>query len=185
VTPVYDQSSRLIRLDYDYNHDGQVDVRTFMKDGRPERLEGDADGDGKTDRWEYYDAAGAVLRVGGSTKHDGVEDTWAYGSGDQVRVDLSTRRNGIVDRREFYNRDVLERTESDTNLDGLLDTWEQYESGRLAVLLLDDTKTESKPKARPTRKLVYSRAGSPRVEIDPDGDGVFAPMTTPGPRATR
>jgi hypothetical protein len=176
VTPVYDpETNRLVRLDYDYDADGRVDVRTFMKDGRPERLEGDADRDGKTDRWEYYDDKGAVLRVGGSTAHDGVEDTWAYGTGDDVRVEVSTHRNGIVDRREFYRQNRLLRVESDTNLDGLLDTWEQYENGRLAVLLLDDTKTQRQPQGRPTRRLVYDGSGTPRVEVDPKGEGVFVP----------
>lgn len=170
ATPVYDAQSRaLLRIDYDYNADGRVDVRTYMKNGRPEHLEGDADGDGKVDRWEYYNDAGVLERVGGSTAHDGIEDTWAYQSGGETRVDLSTRRDGTVDRREFYRGDRLLRTESDTNGDGVMDQWERYENGRLAVLLIDDEKRSG----RPTRRLVYGEGGAMRVEVDPDGDGVF------------
>jgi hypothetical protein len=172
-TPVYDPLTRaLTRIDYDYDADGRIDVRTYMKNGRPERLEGDADGDGKTDRWEYYDAHGALQRVGGSTAHDGVEDTWAHQIGDETRVDYSTHRDGIVDRREFYRGELLLRTERDTNGDAVMDAWEQYENGRLAMLWLDDDKR----RGRATRRLVYTAGGAARVEIDPDGDGRFTPQ---------
>lgn len=171
ATPVYDdQTHTLIRIDYDYDRDGRVDVRTFMKNGRVERLEGDADGDGRVDRWEYYGPDGQLLRVGGSTGHDGVQDSWAYRSGDDLRLDLSTRRDGVVDRREFYHASVLVRTESDTDHDGHMDTWEEYEGGRLARVLLDD-----RGLGRPTRRLTYGRDGSVRVEVAPDGDGRFVP----------
>ena len=54
-------------MDFDYDGDGRIDVRTYMRDGKPTRLEGDTNGDGLVDRWEYYDASGALTRVGGST----------------------------------------------------------------------------------------------------------------------
>lgn len=174
TTAVYDEKThQLIRIDYDYNRDGRVDVRTYMKNGHVERLEGDADGDGRVDRWEYYDEHGTLLRVGGSTQHDGVEDTWAYTSGDDVRLEISTRRDGVVDRREFYHANVLTKTESDTNHDGLMDTWEQYENGRLAVLLIDDG-----GHGKPTRRLTYAPGGAVTVEADPSGEGHFLPVVT-------
>jgi hypothetical protein len=175
-----DHTHQLVRLDYDYNRDGRIDVRTFMKNGRVERLEGDADGDGRIDRWEYYDANGKLLRVGGSTRHDGVEDTWAYQTGDTLRLDISTRRDGVVDRREHYQGNVLTATETDTNHDGLMDTWEQYDQGRLAVLLIDD----SRKLGRPTRRLVYAAGGAVRVEVDPSGDGRFTAAPAPAAAPT-
>lgn len=180
TTPVYDPQTRaLIRIDYDYDADGRVDVRTYMKNGRPARLEGDADRDGKTDRWEYYDDEGRLQRVGGSTAHDGIEDTWAYESNGEVRVDSSTHRDGRVDRREFYRADTLLRTETDTNEDGVMDRWEEYRQGRLAVVLID----EDKRSGRPTRRLEYERGGAVRVGADPDGDGVFVAAATPAGEA--
>ena len=176
TTPVYDEHTHeLIRIDDDYDRDGRIDVRTYMKDGRPVRLEGDADGDGRTDRWEYYDADGNLLRVGGSTQHDGVEDSWAYTSGRDLRLDISTQRDRVVDRREFYHDNVLVRTEIDSDHDGIPDTWEQFEQGRLAVLMLDDTH-----QGRPTRRLTYVPGGGVRVEIDPDGRGQFRPLNAGG-----
>jgi hypothetical protein len=171
VTPVYDeQTHTLVRIDYDYDRDGRVDVRTFMKNGRVERLEGDADGDGRVDRWEYYGPDGQLLRVGGSTGHDGVQDSWAYRSGDDLRLDLSTRRDGVVDRREFYRANMLVRTETDSDHDGHMDTWEEYDGGRLARVLFDD-----RGLGRPTRRLTYEPGGSVRVDVAPNGDGRFVP----------
>jgi hypothetical protein len=173
ATPVYDEHTHeLIRVDDDYDRDGRVDVRTYMKNGRPVRLEGDADGDGLIDRWEYYDTDGRLLRVGGSTRHDGIEDSWAYSSGADLRLDISTRRDRVIDRREFYHDKELVRTEIDSDHDGLPDTWEQYDRGRLAVLMLDDTH-----RGRPTRRLTYAPGGDVRIEVDPDGQGQFQPVS--------
>jgi hypothetical protein len=169
ASPVYDPNTReLVRIDYDYDDNGVVDVQTYMQSGKPTRLEGDANGDGKTDRWEYYDHEGRLERVGGSSRQDGLEDTWIVVDGQDTRMELSTARNGRVDRREFYRDDVLVRTESDTNGDERPDTWETFRNGRLAVLAIDEAKTAG----RPTKRVVYADGGV-RVEVDPDGDGRF------------
>jgi hypothetical protein len=177
ASPVYDPNTReLVRIDYDYDDNGVVDVKTYMQNGKPARLEGDANGDGKTDRWEYYDSAGRLDRVGGSSQQDGLEDTWIFVDGRDTRMEVSTARNGRVDRREFYRDDVLVRTESDTNGDDRPDTWETFRDGRLAVIAIDEGKTSG----RPTKQVVYAD-GAVRVEIDPDGDGRFAaPCVGPG-----
>lgn len=159
---VYAHDTRaLMRLDYDSDADGLIDVRTYMRDGRPVRLEGDADGDAVVDRWEYYGRSGELLRIGRSTQGDGREDTWIRIVGDERHVDLSTRRDGTVDRREIYRGDALVRAESDTNHDGLPDTWEEFEGGAVKRLLLDDEKRLG----RPTRRIVYGAGGEARVEV--------------------
>ena len=168
---VYAPDTReLVRLDYDSNRDGRVDTRTYMREGRPARLEADRDGDGSIDRWEYYDEGGRLRRVGESSQRDGREDMWVTTVGDEARIERSTRRDGVVDRRERYRGQTLLGTETDTNHDGLPDAWEEYEGGSLRVLLLDDEQRSG----RPTRRIVYERGGT-RIETDPDGDGVFTP----------
>ena len=158
---VYAHDTRvLLRVDYDYDGDGRIDVRTYMRQGRPVRLEGDADGDGRVDRWEYYDPAGELLRIGASSAHDGREDTWVRTSGDERRLEISTRRDNTIDRRELYRGGSLLRTESDTNHDGLPDAWEEFSGGALARLLLDDDRRHG----RPTRRIVYASGGAVRVE---------------------
>jgi hypothetical protein len=169
ATPIYNEQSReLERIDYDYDSNGVADVRTFMQAGKPVRLEGDADGDGKTDRWEYYDAHGRVTRLGASSRQDGIEDTWIIGTGRDTRMDLSLARDGTIDRREFYRDNVLLRAEADTDRDGRLDRWEEYDNGRLAMVAVDERQS-----GRATRRLVYPADGQVRVEVDPDGDGRF------------
>lgn len=173
---VYAHDTReLVRIDYDYDGDGRVDVRTYMREGRPVRLEGDADRDGAVDRWEYYDAAGTLLRIGGSTRGDGREDTWVRATGGERLVAISTRRDGGIDRREIYRGDVLVRAECDTNHDGLPDRWEEFRDGAIVRLLLDDERRLG----RPTRRLTYEGHDTTRIETDVDGDGAWEPARAP------
>jgi len=154
----------LVRLDYDYDGNGVIDVRTYMRRGRPVRLEGDTNGDLRIDRWEYYRPGGELIEIGASTQGDGREDTWVRTVGDETRVAVSTRRDRLIDRREVFRGESLVRTESDTNHDGLPDTWEEFDEGVLARLLLD----EEKRHGRPTRRIVYPGGGAtPRVEMIP------------------
>jgi hypothetical protein len=162
ATGVYAPDTRvLVRVDYDYDGNGRIDVRTYMREGTPTRLEGDTNGDGLVDRWEYYDASGALLRIGGSSEGDGREDTWVQTLGEERYVEISTRRDGTVDRREVYRGDQLVRTESDTNHDGLSDLWQRFDRGAVTELLLDDTRRDG----RPTRRVVYGASGVARVEV--------------------
>lgn len=175
VIPVYDPATReLQRLDYDVDEDGRIDVRTFMANGKPVRLEGDQDRDGKVDRWEYYGPSGDLVKLGTSSARDGVEDTWLFQAGQDRRMEMSTARDGVVDRFEFYRGPDLVRVETDVNRDGTIDHWEEYERGDLRVLRMDD---EQHP-GRPVRRLTYRDGAEPLLEVDPDGDGVFVPAVT-------
>jgi hypothetical protein len=165
---VYAPGTRaLVRVDFDYDGDGRIDVRTYMRDGTPTRLEGDTNGDGLVDRWEYYDASGALTRVGGSTAGDGREDTWLRAVGDERHVEISTRRDGTVDRREVYRGEQLLRADSDTNHDGLSDIWETFDHGAITELRVDDDKRHG----RPTRRVVYGAKGTARIELLSKEDG--------------
>ena len=63
MTPIYDPATReLVRLDYDINGDGRIDVRTYMAGGRPVRLEGGAQG--------LVQDLAVALRHGGEVDHD-------------------------------------------------------------------------------------------------------------------
>ncbi len=157
----------LMRLDYDFDGDGRIDVRTYMRDGRPVRLEGDTNGDDVIDRWEYYGDSGELLRIGASSAADGREDTWVRTTGDERDVEISTRRDGTVDRREMYSAGRLVRVELDTDHDGLPDMWERFENGVVTELLLDEAKRDG----RPTRRVVYGAGGTARVEILHAEDG--------------
>jgi hypothetical protein len=153
VAPVYDADTKtVVRLDY----------------------HADGDGDGRIDRWEYYRADGQLDRLGTSSQADGREDTWVVQNGSQMRVDVSTRRDGVADRHEFHQQGVLVRAEQDTDFDGRVDQWQEFEGGKLRRLLIDTERS-----GRPDRRLVYAASGAlERIEADVDGSGTFAPLSS-------
>lgn len=180
----YDESTgRLRRLDVDLDKDGRVDTWTYMDGERVERIESDTDGDGTLDRWEYYTAGNVLEKVGSSRAGDGVVDTWTYrdASGAISRRDLSTKRDGKADRMEFYVNGRLARVESDSDGDGHVDKWEAFdpppEEGQSPVLR--SVAFDPDEHGRPRRRIQYHADGSfDRLEVDQDGNGVFAPPAT-------
>lgn len=156
VTPVYDPDTRTVtRLDYDADGDGRIDMRSYLQDGRGARLEADGNRDGRVDRWEYYRPDGQLDRLGTSSQGDGREDTWVVQDSNQMRVDISTRRDGVADRQEFHQQGVLVRAEMDTDFDGRADQWQRFENGKLRELLVDTERS-----GRPDRRLLYAANGS-------------------------
>ena len=155
VMPVYDAGGAIRRIDYDIDRDGRIDMRAYLVQGRTVRIEADGNGDGVVDRWEYYKADGELERLGTSSEADGVEDTWVVQAGDEMRVDISTRRDGIADRHEVHEKGVAIRAEQDSNGDGRIDLWQRFEGGKLRELLIDTTKVSG----RPDRRLVYAEDG--------------------------
>ncbi len=95
-----------------------------------------------------------IERVGLSRSSDGKEDAWVFRSGDGsvARVELSTRRDGTVNRTEFYESGALARAEEDTDADRRVDKWEQYESGALVTVSFDTTKS-----GKPTTTVDYRK----------------------------
>jgi hypothetical protein len=173
-----EESGRLQRLTFDANEDGRNDAVGVMDGTRVSRIELDTSGNGRTDRWEFYDADRRLRRVGLSRQDDGVMDAVAvYASDEQLlQLEVSTRRDGRFDRTEFYESALLARAEEDTDDDGRVDKWESYRrnprSGPdeapvyVSTVAFDDAAT-----GRPTRRFVYGPDGSlARVErAGPDG----------------
>ena len=177
AVPSYDAfSGRLVQLSADQDGDREVDQWTYLDGNRPLRGEADTDGDGRVDRWEYFDANARLLRVGTSSRNDGVEDSWAYAQAvdGESRVDRSRNRDRSVDRREFFKGDVMTRAEEDTNGDGRIDRWDRYEGG----VLRDASFDTSFAIGRPDRRLVYDAQGKfIAVEEDSERDGTFVRLT--------
>lgn len=153
IQPSYDPATgKLTRLAYDSNNDGTHDTWAYMDGPRLIRLEADENQDGKVDRWEYYPETGV----------SGVRQP-------PERIERSTRFDGQVSRREFFEGGVLARVEEDTDGDGRVDKWETYAGGVLRLLALD-----TKGLGKPDRRLVYAADGSlDRIEEDADGSGQF------------
>lgn len=176
--PTYDKATgRLKELTYDANQNGKIDTWTEMDGARPIRSRIDRDEDGRLDRWEYYDASGALTRVGFSRRQTGTPDAWAYSGPDGriARVDSSsTGDESRIDRREFYEQGLLARSESDTNGDGRPDQWETYEAGVLKTAAVDQDGD-----GRPDRRLTYGPDGAlVLIESEPDAAGSFRKQVT-------
>lgn len=108
------------------------------------RVSRDVDGDGTADRWDYYDDvrridSGVADRVGFSLAGDEVVDAWAFHDeyGQISRVEVSTARDGVVDRWEHYRGGVLVRVETDADRDGRVDSWSTYRNGVLSTTRSD------------------------------------------------
>jgi hypothetical protein len=185
-TAVYDPATGELRaLAYDVNHSGRNNAVMYMDGTRVQRIELDADGNGKVERWDFYGEDGKLARVGLSQRNDGVMDAEAlYTEGGALaKLRISTRRDGRFDRTEFYENSLLVRSEDDTDGDGKPDKWDTYESqpdapagsrASIASTAIDET-----GRGRPTRRFVYGARGTiARVEVDPDGNGHFVPLKT-------
>lgn len=169
-------SAKLIQLSADTNFDGRLDQWTFLDGNRPLRGEADTDEDGRIDRWEYFNANAQLVRVGTSSRNDGIEDTWTYVQpiDGASRVERSRSRDRHIDRREYFAGDALVRAEEDTNGDGRIDRWDRYESGVLREAAYDT----SFAAPRPDRRLVYDAKGKfVAVEADLERDGTFVTLT--------
>ena len=72
--------------------------------------------------------------------------------GAATRFEISTKRDGTVDRIEFYENDVLTRAEEDTDADGRVDKWEHYEAGALVSVAFDTARS-----GKPTTTVDYRK----------------------------
>ena len=182
----YDAATgRLRRLTFDANQNGRNDAVSVMDGTRIDHIELDTDENGAVDRWEYYDADRHLVKVGISRQNDGIIDAFEfYGRGngnDDVitRIEVSTRRDNHFNRVEFYADGILARVEEDADGDGRIDKWELYRP--VAHRLPGDPPSsvvsvafDEAHRGTATRRLVFADDGTvQRVEIDPDGDGIF------------
>ena len=117
--------------------DLDVDARVHFNGKEITRVDLDVDGDGRIDRWEYYDAERRLVKVGFSLAGDGVLDAWAYRNNDGqiTKIEVSTRRDGKIDRWEYYEKGQLVRVDEDKDRDGRADHRSTYQDG----ILIDTT----------------------------------------------
>jgi len=190
VTQYDAQTGRLKRIEFDSTHGGHNDAVGIMDGTRVERIEVDEDKDGKIDRWEFYDERRHLQRIGFSRHHNGAIDALAFYDTDGAlqRIEMSTRADGHFDRVEYYQGESLARVEEDTNGDGRTDKWETYAVGAhaapheppsIVTAAFDDSF-----RGTANRRLVYGEGTVPRVEFDPDGDGIFV-EASPSPSQTQ
>jgi hypothetical protein len=173
VSGTYDKTTnKLLLLASDRNGNGKVDTWTDMDGARPIRSRIDVDEDGRIDRWEYYDSAGRLVKVGFSRQRRDKPDAWAYSrqDGSLERVDVSsTSDEDRIDRHEYYENGRMVRSEEDANRDGRIDTWTTYDAdGGVAIAAFDEDRD-----GRPDRRLTYNGPELASIESAPDAEGRY------------
>jgi hypothetical protein len=175
------QTGRLRTLAFDATGSGKKNAVGYADGSKLRRIELDLDSDGAIDRWDFYKADGTLEKVGLSQRDDGRMDAEAFytpeGALRMMRV--STGHNDIFDRTEYYEKDLLVRSEEDTNRDGKLDKWDTYRPEpnvppSVLPFAITSTAFDETGRGRPTRRLIFGPDGRvERVEVDLDGDGHF------------
>jgi hypothetical protein len=79
------------------------------------------------------------VKAGFSLAGDGIVDAWAYRDekGQVRKIEVSTRRDGSIDRWEHYEKGQLARVEQDTDRNGRVDRWSTYDAGILIGTVVD------------------------------------------------
>ena len=139
-TYMYGLDGSLRQINFDSNGDHKADVFAYFS-GRstPDRLEIDENRDGKIDRWEEYDTAGALLRFATSAK-GGIPDRFIEVdpvSKATTRVETDADHDGKRELREIFAGGRLVRAEIDTNGDGKPDRIQDWSPGYLASEEID------------------------------------------------
>jgi hypothetical protein len=187
-TAEYDESTgRLRALAFSVNKSGKNDSVLYTEGSRVRRVELDLNGDGKVDRWDFYDERGKLQKVGLSQRDDGVMDAEAFytDAGVLAEIRISTKRDGHYDRTEFYENNVLVRSADDTNGDGKPHKWDTYRlephsTPGVSPYSISSTAIDETGAGRPTRRFIYGEHGTiARVEVDRAGNGVFVPLEPP------
>lgn len=187
-------TGRLEKIFLDANKNGRNESTSYMDGTRVMRVELDLDENGQIERWDIYNEDRSLQKVGLASRNDGVMDSQAfYGPGGVLlRIEVSTKRDGRFDRTEFYDAaQVLLRSEDDTNGDGRPDKWDTYGPARTSIAGLPpytivSSALDENGAGRPTRRMVFDAGGAiARVEVDPDGDGIFSALTPSRTAAAR
>ncbi len=152
----YDHWGRLEKIEWDRDGDGRPDHIAHYQGGKLARLvEVDENRDGRIDRWEYYDEAGVLEKLGQARK-GGNPDIWTFPGAGAVprRQELDDDGDCKVERVEIFEDGRLAAVELDTDRDGRIDRWQRWVAGKLRGEELD-TDGDGKP----DRRIAYDEHG--------------------------
>lgn len=154
---IYAPDGRILRLLYDANADRVADVVTVYGPGALAlQAEVDSDGDHAVDRWEVFDSAGRLAKVGSARRTRGRADLWDVldPSGRVLARQLDDDGDGRPEREEKFGAAGLERVLFDTDGDGRTDRWQTWRERRLAQ---EDLDTDGD--GEPDRRLRFGPLG--------------------------
>src|SRR3989442_626678 len=94
IEPVYDKSGKLQLLKYDANGDGKVNRFEYYEKDVLVRAEEDSDEDGQIDKWETYEGA-RLASVAFDSSHRGTPDRrLVYGADGSARLEVDPKGDG-------------------------------------------------------------------------------------------
>lgn len=128
----WDPQTKRYQLIHETTTKAGVRVRRLYADDLRQLLSTELSGTGIESPFSIaVSADGKSRRVGFSSVNDGVIDAWSTTDPKtgEVRVEMSTKRNGKIDRWERYEKQVLIRVDLDTNGNGKPDRWMTYQDG--------------------------------------------------------
>jgi hypothetical protein len=152
----YDRAGHLQRIEHDKNKDGRMDHVAHHRAGKtPRFIEIDQDFDGRMDRWEDYDEAGTLVKIG-VARRGGGPDMWTVPGpdGQPLRQEYDQSGDGKPDRIEVMEGGRIARIETDADGDGRMDGWQAWQQGRMTQEELD-----TDGDGRPDRRIRNGKRG--------------------------
>ena len=134
-----DPAGRLIFASFDANRDGRTDVWNFYEKGKLVRQESDQDFDGTVD-FKLYLEQGQPARSTVDRNGDGIVDLQEhYHAGRVVGQSEDTNGDGRFDTCHIVEADVHICTQTDTDHDGRTDRWTFFDvQGDVKLVLVDE-----------------------------------------------
>lgn len=174
----------------DVNGDGQPDIVKVMSGSVEVCRALDLNFDGVKDSFLYYDATGAMRRRESDFDRDGIPDEIAtYEKGQLLSKELETNFDTKLDTWEFYSAGRLAKTERDSDGDGVVDEWWDFnrpDQPQCAVVT-SDRNTDGQPDPDSSVDMCgegYKPPPDPQAaQSNSSATGPVAPPPPPAPSA--
>jgi tetratricopeptide (TPR) repeat protein len=159
--------------------DGEILTRYYFAEGTDEPLvrEDDADGDGRPDRWVFYDenTAREVWETAGGGGPPVLHLVYAPDGTSLELIEMDADRDGHPERVFRYNAGHLELEERDSNGDGRVDLLQYFDPAGALRLREQDLDGDGVPDVRTTYRnghLIRREIANPELlESPPRGSG--------------
>ena len=164
----------------DVNGDGRPDIIHVMKGGKEVCRVVDLNMDGRNDVFIYYDEAGKERRRESDFDRDGQADEIAILKDGVPQEKLrETNFDSKLDTWDFYEAGRLVRRERDTNGDGIVDQWWDFNNPNDAkcAIVSNDVNQDGKPDPQTAVDLCGPEYGS-ETAVKPAPSPPSAPSAT-------
>jgi hypothetical protein len=155
---LYGLDGGLKQITFDSNDDRKPDVFAhFSGRATPDRLEIDENRDGRLDRWEEYNAEGALVRYATSARGGNPDRFVEIDPATKLAVQVETDadHDGRRERLEVFGKGRLMRAEIDTDGDGKRDRVQDWSPGYMISEEIDRDGD-----GRADIRMVHSKSGT-------------------------